>query len=207
MNKKHDFRTAYIDLLLNLLITIVFLFSMTNIVKITKEQEGLKKDAQMMIQVEWDKSLDCDVDIWVKDPANNIVSYNQPSVGVMHIERDDRGVSRDTAKIGDVAIASFDKNQEIWALRGKQDGEFLFNVHLYACYEKGKDLKIKSLKDVPLTVDFYKLNPSISKIKSEKITLNYIWEEKHLFAFKINNGNVDFYQNPTKMVMNRTGTY
>ena len=97
-HRAFDFRTAYIDLLLNFMVSLVFIFVVSSLLinPVQKKQdEGIKKNAQMIIQVNWNPNIDCDVDIWVRDPANNIVYFNERDKGLMHIERDDLGFVND----------------------------------------------------------------------------------------------------------------
>ena len=48
--------------------------------------------AEYIITVDWDDSLEDDVDLWVRDPNGEIVSYLQKDAGWLHLDRDDRGV-------------------------------------------------------------------------------------------------------------------
>ena len=55
--------------------------------------------AEYIITVDWDDSLEDDVDLWVKDPNGEIVSYLKKDAGWLHLDRDDRGVINDTVII------------------------------------------------------------------------------------------------------------
>ena len=48
-----------------------------------------------MVVVNWDRDSKLDVDIWVKDPLNNILSFTNKNVPGMHLERDDLGFQND----------------------------------------------------------------------------------------------------------------
>src|SRR4051812_8615361 len=90
MSRRHkafDFRTAYIDLLLNLL-TAVLAISVISFALIAKKQEqtqGINSKAEMIANMEWSKDIDCDVDIWVRDPRGALVSFQRKDWGIMNI--------------------------------------------------------------------------------------------------------------------------
>lgn len=194
-HKKFDFRTAYIDLLLNVLTGIIFLFIITTLFvskPVKNEQEGLKKEAQYIINLIWDDNSDCDVDLWVMDPLKRIVSFQSKSNGLMYIERDDLGKKSDYYydNQGNL-VSSVDSNKEVWTLRGKLEGEYTVNVHLFSCLLKGKQQQLRSDINLPVTVEFIKLNPNVITIKTVRIVLEKIWTEKTAFSFTLDSkGNV-----------------
>ena len=198
MNKRFDFRTAYIDLLLNVLTTILFIlalaFAMIVMKKSESEEAGIKKDAQFIFTAEWSKDIDCDVDIWVKDPQENIAFFRNQSVGIMNIERDDQGSMNDTLYDTEGNLLSVvTENKEMWTLRGKQPGEFTFNLHLYNCVKDNKPMEHNSEIEVPVTVELYKVNPSYVLLRKQIVVLTRIWEEKTAFVVDMReNGSVEF---------------
>lgn len=188
-NKKFDFRTAYIDLLLNVLTGIIFLFIITTlfITKPTKNEDaGLKKNAQYIINMTWDDTLDCDVDMWVKDPLNRIVSFQSKSNGLMYIEKDDLGKKSDYYYDDNGNLLSaVDENKEVWTLRGKLAGEYTVNVHLFSCKIDSIQKELRADVNVPVTIELIKVNPDIETIKTVKLVLEKIWTEKTAFNFII----------------------
>lgn len=220
-HKTYDFRTAYIDLLLNVLTGIIFLFILTTLlIHPEKNNEaGIKKMAQYVINLNWPDSLDCDVDIYVQDPLNRTVNFQSRDNGIMHIERDDLGWRNDaptgssiingigpaiTALTG-IPIPEKPKdtvNQETWVLRGLMKGKFTVNAHLFSCRIEGKQFDLGQTVSVPVEVEMIKLNPSYQTIKKEKITLNKVWEEQPIFNFDLDeSGNaVNFTKDYIKLV-------
>lgn len=191
-HKKYDFRTAFIDLLINVLTGMVFLFMITTLMiqtKVKKEDEGVKKDAQYVIQIAWPNNMDCDVDIWVKDPQNRVVSYQAKDVGVMHIERDDQGWVNDLMTYLKLQPSQQLNNSETWVLRGKMAGKFTVNLHLYACGHNGKAVPMGTAYDVPVTIELTKLNPDLRKVLVETITLKKVWQELTAFNFVLDGQN------------------
>jgi hypothetical protein len=189
-HKQFDFRTAYIDLLLNVLTGIIFLFLLTTMmIQSKKQDEGIKKDAQYVIVAEWPADMDCDVDLWVQDPNGDAVWFNRRDHGIMHIERDDLGFRNDFIKdkAGNV-ITEVNKNSETWVLRGIMPGEFYATVHLYSCRLSKLSflaLPIGAPVDVPVKIELVKLNPSYSVLATENVTLRKVWQELTAFNFTL----------------------
>jgi hypothetical protein len=195
-HKKYDFRTAYIDLLINVLTGMVFLFMITTLLIQTQKQqeEGVKKDAQYIISVEWPTELDCDVDLWVRDPQRVVVSYQNKDAGLMHIERDDRGWQNDSIFTMFLDKMRKDnperlKNEETWVLRGKQPGEYNVNLHLYSCRLGEAYLKLGDKIQVPVKLKIIKLNPTVSEVFTREIILEKVWQEKSAVNFTLRNDN------------------
>jgi hypothetical protein len=192
-HKLFDFRTAYIDLLLNVLTGIIFLFIITTMMIQTKKQdEGVKKDAQYIINVEWDPNVDCDVDIWVQDPNGQAVFFNRRDFDIMHIERDDMGHKNDFIKDSNGRITGTTKdNKETWVLRGVIPGEYYVSIHLYSCrYPDANPLTalsmaLKTQMNLPVKVEFIRLNPYYDLIITETVVLRKIWDEITPFNFTL----------------------
>lgn len=189
-HKQFDFRTAYIDLLLNVLTGIIFLFLLTTMmIQSKKQDEGIKKDAQYVIVAEWPDDMDCDVDLWVQDPNGNAVWFNRKDFDIMHLERDDLGFRNDVVKdrAGNI-VAEVNKNSETWVLRGVMPGEFYVSVHLYSCRFSKLNfipMPLGSRVELPVKVELVKLNPNYSVLATEKVTLSKIWDETTPFNFTL----------------------
>lgn len=186
-HKKFDFRTAYIDLLINLLTGTVVLFILTTllIAPITKQNEGIKKNADYIITMEWSENVDCDVDMWVRDPLNNIVAYKMPESGLMYYERDDMGQRRSIFDIGGQKTVIDPDNKEYVTLRGTFPGDYVVNVHVYSCkaVNEEKGLPIDAPINLPVTVELMKINPSIVSVKKVILTMTSVWQEQTAFRF------------------------
>jgi hypothetical protein len=186
-HKKFDFRTAYIDLLINLLTGTVVLFILTTllIAPITKNNEGIKKNADYIITLEWPEAVDCDVDLWVRDPLNNIVSYKIPESGLMYFERDDMGKRRSVYDINGEEVVIDPDNKEYITLRGTFPGEYVVNLHLYSCLssENNLGLPVDEPIEVPLVVEVIKINPSLVVEKTIHMKMDFVWQEKTAIRF------------------------
>lgn len=191
-HKKYDFRTAFIDLLINVLTGMVFLFMITTLLITTKvkdEDAGIKKDAQYIISMSWPNNINCDVDIWVRDPNNRVVSYQAKDVGVMHIERDDQGWVNDLMTYLKLQPSQQLNNSETWVLRGKMAGKFTVNIHLYSCAVNDKAVPLGQSFEVPVTLELTKLNPNLKKVLTKTVTIKKVWEEITAFNFVLDGKN------------------
>ena len=157
--------------------------------KVKDEDAGIKKDAQYIISMSWPNNINCDVDIWVRDPNNSVVSYQVKDVGVMHIERDDQGWVNDLMTYLKLEPSQQLNNSETWVLRGKMAGKFTVNIHLYSCAVNDKAVPMGQPMEVPVTLELTKLNPNIKKVLSRTITLKKVWEEVTAFNFALDGKN------------------
>lgn len=186
-SRKFDFRTAYIDLLIALLMGIVVIFMLTTllIAPITKENEGIKKNADYVITAEWPENVDCDVDMWVRDPLNNIVSYKIPESGLMYYERDDMGKRRSIFDVSGRETVIDPDNKEYVTLRGTFPGEYVVNLHVYSCkaLNEEKGLPLGAPTNIPVTVELMRINPSLVSVKKVIVTMTEVWQEQTAFRF------------------------
>lgn len=186
-HRKFDFRTAYIDLLINLLTGTVVLFILTTllIAPIKKNNEGIKKNADYIISMEWPENIDCDVDLWVRDPLNNVVSYKMMEGGLMYYERDDMGQRASVFNILGKSTIIDPDNKEYITFRGTFPGEYVINVHLYSCKNPTAEgsAPIWSPANVPVTVEIVKLNPNLITMKTVQLVMTKVWQEQTAFRF------------------------
>lgn len=185
-HKKYDFRTAYIDLLINLLTGTVVLFLLTTllIAPIVKNNEGIKKNADYVITAEWPEEIDCDVDMWIRDPQNNIVSYLTTEAGLMYLERDDKG------KRGNIFGSEVldPDNKEYITLRGTFPGEYVVNLFVYSCKDPVLEGGMPSGApvDIPIKFDLIKINPTYSVLKHIELKLVRVHQEVTAIRFVMN---------------------
>lgn len=207
-HKKFDFRTAYIDLLLNVLTGIIFLFILTTIfIQPPKktENEGIKRDAELILTATWDTMIDCDIDMWIEDPLGNVVSFQQLSKGLMTIERDDMGFKNDFIyDDGGNLLLQAMENKEIWTLRGKQVGKFTVNLHMYSCRVKNLPLQLNDPYEVPVVIELVRLNPTYVTVRKTVVVMKRVWEEVTVFNFEVSEtGSIRFLNEPKKLVKDK----
>ncbi len=150
-------------LLFNSLKAITFMFFIS-FAMINKPADEGKVDpkAEMMITVGWEDNNPDDVDTYVMDPAGNIVWYNAREGGLMHLDRDDRGMFKDVILFNGKEVTN-PLNQEIVSFRGLEDGEYIVNIVHYIA---------NGVTPLPVSVKVEKLNPSVKVIFYDTLELN-----------------------------------
>jgi hypothetical protein len=163
-------------LLFNSLKAITFMFFIA-FAMINKPADEGKVDpkAEMMITVTWPDDNPDDVDTYVEDPASNIVWYNQREAGLMHLERDDRGMFKDTVLLNGKEISN-PLNQEIVAIRGLEDGQYVVNVVHYIA---------NGTAPLPVQVKVEKLNPTVKIIYYQTLELKGTGDEQTAVRFTL----------------------
>lgn len=152
MKKRYSSFDPFTDLLFNILLGFTFLFFITMLFinPITK-LGNVNMKAEYIITVDWKDSLPDDIDIWVKDPNGEIVSYLKKDAGWLHLDRDDRGVVNDKIIIDGKEVI-YPINREVVTLRGIIPGEYVVNLYLY-------DHKSNSPVEAKIIIE--KVNPSL----------------------------------------------
>jgi hypothetical protein len=163
-------------LLFNSLKAITFMFFIA-FAMINKPADEGKVDpkAEMMITVTWPDNNSDDVDTYVEDPASNVVWYNQREAGLMHLERDDRGMFKDVVLLDGKEISN-PLNQEIVAFRGLEDGEYVVNIVHYIA---------NGTAPLPVQVKVEKLNPTVKVIYYQTLELKGTGDEQTAVRFTL----------------------
>ena len=167
----------FTDLIFNILLGFVLLFfiSILFINPITK-LGNVNLKAEYIITIDWPDNLPDDIDLWVRDPNGEIVSYLNKDAGWLHLDRDDRGIINDKVKIGDQELV-YPLNREVVTLRGLIPGEYTVNVFLY-------EHESKRPVDVKLTIE--KVNPSLKLVYFNSISLPSKDTEITIARFNLN---------------------
>jgi hypothetical protein len=179
-------------LLFNSLKAITFMFFIS-FAMINKPADEGKVDpkAEMLITVGWPDNNPDDVDTYVEDPAGNVIWYNQREGGLMHLDRDDRGMFKDVILFNDKEVSN-PLNQEIVSFRGLEDGEYVVNVVHYIA--NGASL-------LPVTVKVEKLNPSVKVIYYQTLNLTGSGNEQTAVRFTLKGEEViDLNNRPKSLV-------
>src|SRR5271154_5277398 len=110
---------------------IAFLFFVALLAMHPKVSDGkVEKKAEFLITMTWPDEHPDDIDLYVQDPTGKLVWYNQKEVGLMTLERDDRGDINDFTLIQQKNIR-LPIREELVSVRGTVAGEYTVNVHLY----------------------------------------------------------------------------
>ena len=130
--KKYDCNFSMNDLFCNMLLGFVclFMFALLMIVKSeSKQDKQVETRAEFLITVTWPNDFDDDVDTYVEDPAGNIVAFNRREGGLMHLDRDDFGVSNDKVTVHGKDIFFKENRETVSADAGNsRDGRWRFRA-------------------------------------------------------------------------------
>ena len=174
--RRYHTNLPFLDLLFNILIGFVFLFIVSFLlINPIAKRADIEVKAEFLITVFWPDNLEDDVDIYVEDPAGNLVWFKSREPGLMHLDRDDLGKRNDEVVTAAGTIL-FPENREIVTLRGIVPGEYVVNVH---CYFK------VAADPVPVTIQIDKINP-YSVVLRETVDLANKGEEITVTRFTVN---------------------
>jgi len=176
-NKRYKGVTdPFTDLLFNALLGFTFLFLVAIMFMNPEAKSGIiDPKAEYILTITWKDFSPDDIDVWIEDPDGRLLYFRNPEVGLLHLDRDDRGMVNDTIK-----VAGKEKenplNQEVVTLRGVIQGEYIVNLHYYASETK---------KPVDVNVNLQKVNPKLKVEYYDTVTLEEEGVEKTAFRFKI----------------------
>ncbi len=165
---------VFTDLLFNSLVAITFMFFLSfAMINPIAEAGKIDPKAEFLITVGWPDDHMDDIDTYIEDPSGNIVWYHQREGGLMHLDRDDRGMFKDVILIGGEEIES-PLNQESVSIRGKADGEYVVNIVHYIA---------NTPQPVPVAVKVEALNPIVKVVFYDTIMLSSTGEERTAVRF------------------------
>lgn len=147
----------FTDLLFNILLGFILLFFIAILFLSPSESTGkIDIDAEYVITVTWPDNNPDDVDTWIEDPNGAVIWFRNRSSGLVHLDRDDRGMLNDSMTIEGKVIDN-PLNQEVAAIRGVLPGEYIVNVHYYASEtQQPVEVSVKVAKVNPVyTVAYY----------------------------------------------------
>ena len=177
MNAWRQYRTdPFTDLLFNALLGFTFLFLVAVMLINPEARTGIiDPKAEYIISIRWPDDTPDDMDIWVRDPNGEILWFRNPEIGLLHLDRDDRGIINDTITINGEEKAN-PLNQEVVTIRGVVRGEYVVNVHYYST---GTEMP------VPVDVRVEKVNPTLKVVYYDKVMMDKQGDEKTALRFRI----------------------
>jgi len=175
MKRNYHTNLAFLDLLFNTLLCFAALFSLAFIlINPSKKNKNVDAKAEFIITVIWPSEMDDDVDTYVEDPEGNLIAFNRREQGLMHLDRDDTGLSFDTISTS-FGLVEYKENREMVTIRGYVPGEYVVNVHMYT---KRED------KETPVTIILEKINP-YKVVTGRNVVLKLRGDEKTAFRFTV----------------------
>ena len=145
----------FTDILFNVVLGLTFMvFIAFALINPTAKTGAVDMKAEFLITMNWPDNDPTDMDIYVRDPVDNIVWYHSREAGLMHLDHDDRGSARERITVNGRTIQN-PLNQEIVTIRGIVPGEYVVN---------GQEFVAPSAEKVPVSVKVEKLNPTASVV-------------------------------------------
>ena len=177
---------GFTDLLFNTLIGFVFLFVIAFLLIAPPVPTDKKIDpkAEILLILTWPEGSSKDIDIWVRDPTGEVISFRGRDRGLMHLDRDDLGTSNDTITLSDGRQVTSEMNQEIVTIRGFIAGEWTVNIHYYAYRQGSESAAAPEALTASVTVELIRINPYKQKglIKFDLVKPG---QEKTAFNFTV----------------------
>lgn len=166
----------FTDLLFNALLGFTFLFLLAILFMNPISKSGIiNPKAEYIVTVNWPDNNPDDIDIWVEDPAGNLIWFRNREAGLVHLDRDDRGIINDQLEM-DGRMVETGLNQEVVTIRGRVTGEYVINLHYY---ESATKLPVKA------TVEVAKINPNLEIVYYGETTLKEKGDEETAVRFSI----------------------
>jgi hypothetical protein len=132
--------------------------------------EGTPAPGNVIVELNWPKEMDTDVDLWVEAPGDAPVGYSNKGGLIFNLLRDDLGSQSDVTDI----------NYEVSYSRGVPAGEYTVNAHLY------RDMSGRLPVPVSISVSV-KPTPQIAakRILTTKLELQHQGQELTAFRFSL----------------------
>jgi hypothetical protein len=177
MRRSSAIGVGFTDLLFNALLGFVVMFVLAFLMINPIARTGaVDAKAEFLVTLSWPDGRSEDVDLYVEDPAGNLVWFRAREAGLMHLDRDDLGRSNDVIRVGGREIVH-PLNQEVVSIRGVQPGEYVVNLHLYRA--------ASDARPVPATIKVEKLNPKVEVVFYGEVVLARPSEERTAVRFSV----------------------
>ncbi len=167
----------FYDMLFNILIAFVFCFIIALMAMNPKaKKEGdIPAKAEFIITVSWPDMNPNDIDTYVQDPGGAMAWFRQREAGLMHLDRDDRGLAGDTINVNGKDVVN-PLNQEVVTIRGYSPGEYTVNAQYY---------ESKNGDPVEATISVVKVNPKAEVVYYGTLKLDRKGDEKTAVRFTV----------------------
>jgi uncharacterized protein YfaP (DUF2135 family) len=166
----------FTDILFNVLLTFTFLFLIALLLLNPPAKTGIvDPKAEFLVTISWKDGDPNDIDVWAEGPKGQRIWYKRPQAGLIHLDRDDRGMANDTQVVNGKRITN-PLNQEVLTIRGRSPGEYIVNVHYF---------KSEDRAEVPVTVYLAEVNPTLKVLHYTTTVLKRSGDEKTALRFTI----------------------
>ncbi len=187
---------GFIDLLFNLLVGFTFMFILAfMLINPIAKKHNFDPKAEYMIVMTWDPQSGNDIDMWVQDNLNNIVSFRTKNIALMHLDRDDLGYRNDTFVGETGSIVKHEINREVLTIRSRDPRTYTVTTHWYS-----KVINENNSAE-QVTIELIRLNP-YKEASIKQIILQGPGVEKHAFTFTVlPDGNLEL-DDTEKLIVN-----
>ncbi len=187
----------FYDMLFNILIAFVFCFIIALLAMNpkAKKQGDVPAKAEFIITISWPDLNPNDIDTYVEDPSGKMVWFRSREAGLMHLDRDDRGLAGDILKIDGNEVIN-PVNQEVVTIRGFSSGEYTVNLQYYETKDK---------KPVNVSISIVKVNPKAEIAYYGNLILEKKGDEKTAVRFTVeSDGSISKINTLPKLLSPRT---
>lgn len=196
----HPVFQPYTDVLHNILGTFIVILTILVLTMNVKSKNNLDAHphAEYMVTLEWDSNRNVDLDLWIQDPYDHVIYYNNREASGISLDRDSRGALTNWVKLPNGNVVKSD-NREVVAIRSVVPGDYVVGVSYYEGGEvaEGKDGKAYQSDPYPwrqvdprAAIDFKvrveKVNPHLTTVTEETFHFTRVKESKNVAAFHIN---------------------
>ncbi|QIG73921.1 hypothetical protein PP935_gp146 [Rhizobium phage RHph_N34] len=175
---------AFTDFLLACLTVSIVLLSLVlqKYVELKTTVQGNTIDkSEFLIEMTWEEGSPNDVDLLVQDPRGSLVFYQTREIGMMTLDRDDRGSDNNTVFLDNGQSVTNKIRREVVSIRGIIPGKYVVNGRMFA-NNSGQPSNVK--------ITVRKLNPYV-EISEKSYTLLSRTDEKTYVSFELDKqGNV-----------------
>lgn len=186
--RKHEPEVdPFYDMLFNMLIAFVFCFiiALLAINPKAKKAGDVPAKAEFIVTLSWPDNDPNDIDAWVQGPSGAKVWFRAREADLMHLDRDDRGISNDTVMIDGREVIN-PLNQEVITIRGISPGEYIVNAHYYKANKNDKKAAAAQSGGVVVaTLTVVKVNPRAEVVYYGQRKLAQRGEEVTMVRFTI----------------------
>ena len=194
--RKYSSNISFLDTFLLTLIGITAILAIVvKLINPIADQGKIDPVTELMLTLEWDSKIPPDLDIHVKTPNDDVISFRYKDNGWMVLDRDDLGHSSDRYRVNDEWI-TVPKNLEVINVNAKVPGEYVVNVHYYSAgppyFWADVPQNLIPLKEsMEYTVELIDMHP-FNVVYSTKMSGLTLRKEQTVMTFVVNEeGNVE----------------
>ena len=173
MRRSYHSNFAFLDVLFNTLLCFAACFAIALIFMSQKKADtDVKFAAYVMVIATWPAAFSDDIDLYIKDPNDEVIFFRNKSNAIMHLDRDDLGrayLEEDSQESG------VPPHREIVTIRRQVKGEYVVNAHAYAKYSDGP---------LPVSIKIIKLSPRY-EIFDDILIFDEAHQEKTVCRFTV----------------------